>query len=166
MDHLQPEKQHPRFPAIAETEEDLCRALWLSVALQAIIDASSKSRKRTAIRDKSQALSWLSDPLDDESDLAYVCDLAAIDYRRLRKRFRKIMSGEVESVDFRCLKKLVNEEAKQENRNRYFARCRKNARHRLERISTSAATPLSTAIVSFRKTEPHSPSFLNTADGF
>lgn len=138
MTNIQTEKSNQRFPAIAETEEDLCRALWLSVALQAIIDASSKSRKKTANRDKSQALSWLSDPLEDESDLAYVCELAGIDYRRLRKRFRKIMSGEVESVDFRCLKKLVNEEAKPENRKRYFARARKNARLRQERVAIQA----------------------------
>lgn len=121
---------------IDETEDDLCRALWIAVAIQAIIDASSKSRKKSAIKERSRALQWLSDNSDEESDLAWVCDLAGIDFRELRKRFKKSLRNPNESIDFRCLKKAGIDNRGTESRKRYFARARKNARLRQERTAT------------------------------
>ena len=118
---------------IDESEDDLCRALWISVAIQAIIDAGSKSRKRAAIKDRSSALQWLSDGGEEESDLAFVCDLAGIDFRQLRKRFKKSLREPEDSIDFRCLKKVGVKSNSPESRMRYFARARKNERLRIER---------------------------------
>ena len=118
---------------IDETEEDLCRALWLAVAIQAIIDATSKSRKKSAIKNKSQALLWLADNADDESDLALICDLAGIDFRMLRKKFKQVLRNPSDSIDFRCLKKAGIDNRGTESRKRYFTRVRKNARLKQER---------------------------------
>jgi hypothetical protein len=118
---------------IDETEEDLCRALWLAVAIQAIIDATSKSRKKSAIKERSQALQWLADNADEESDLALICDLAGIDFRMLRKKFKQVLRNPSDSIDFRCLKKAGIENRGAESRKRYFARVRKNARLKKER---------------------------------
>lgn len=133
---------------IDETEDDLCRALWIAVAIQAVIDASSKSRKKSAIKEKSLALQWLSDNADDESDLAWVCDLAGIDFRELRKRFKKSLRNPAESIDFRCLKKAGIENRGAESRKRYFARARKNARLRQERSATQAASDKQVLVIS------------------
>jgi hypothetical protein len=122
----------PETP-IEETEEDLCRALWLAVAIQAIIDASSKSRKKSAIKERSQALQWLADNADEESDLALVCDLAGIDFKMLRRKFKQMLRNPSDSIDFRCLKKAGMEKRGTESRKRYFARVRKNARLKQER---------------------------------
>lgn len=119
---------------IDETDDDLCRALWIAVAIQAIIDASSKSRKKAAMKERSRALEWLSHNADEESDLAWVCDLAGIDFRELRKRFKSSLHNPAESIDFRCLKKTGIENRGTESRKRYFARARKNARLRRERL--------------------------------
>ncbi len=118
---------------IDETEEDLCRALWLAVAIQAIIDATSKSRKKSAIKEKSQALLWLADNADEDSDLALICDLAGIDFRMLRKKFKQVLRNPSDSIDFRCLKKAGIENRGAESRKRYFARVRKNSRLKRER---------------------------------
>jgi len=132
MDHNYSYDERPETP-IAETEEDLCRALWLAVAIQAIIDASSKSRKKSAIKEKSQALQWLADNADEESDLALVCDLAGIDFKILRKKFKEVLRNPSDSIDFRCLKKAGVGNRGAESRKRYFARVRKNARLKQER---------------------------------
>ncbi len=135
MDHDEKNQSREGTP-IDESETDLCRALWLAVAIQAVIDASSKSRKKSAIREKSSALQWLSDSSDEESDLACVCDLAGIDYRELRKRFKRSLREPENSIDFRCLKKAGIGNRGIESRKRYFARARKNARLRQERAAT------------------------------
>ncbi len=133
---------------IDETDDDLCRALWIAVAIQAIIDASSKSRKKCAIKEKSRALQWLSDNADEDSDLAWVCDLAGIDFRELRKRFKKTLSNPDESIDFRCLKKSGIENRGAESRKRYFARARKNARLRKERNPTQIESAKQVQVIS------------------
>ncbi len=125
--------QHENFESrtetpIDETETDLCRALWIAVAFQAIIDATSKSRKKPAIKDRSQALQWLADYSDEESDMALVCDLAGIDFRLLRKKFKQVLHDPHHSIDFRCLKKSGIDNSESEPRKRYFARARKNKR--------------------------------------
>lgn len=119
---------------IDETETDLCRALWIAVAFQAIIDATSKSRKKPAIKDRSKALAWLADNADEKSDLALVCDLANIDFKMLRKKFKQVLRNPSDSIDFRCLKKSGLECRETESRKRYFARARKNERIKQARL--------------------------------
>lgn len=133
MDNKENFESRPETP-IKETEEDLCRALWIAVAIQAIIDATSKSRKKSAIKEKSQALQWLADHADEESDLALVCDLAGIDFRMLRKKFKQVLRNPKDSIDFRCLKKSGIQNRGTESRKRYFARARKNERLKQERM--------------------------------
>ena len=133
---------------IDETDDDLCRALWIAIAIQAIIDASSKSRKKCAIKEKSSALQWLSDSADEDSDLAWVCDLAGIDFRQLRKRFKKSLRNTAESIDFRCLKKSGIDNQGTESRKRYFARARKNARLRQERTATQSESTEQIQVIS------------------
>jgi hypothetical protein len=132
MTHQDEFHSRPELP-IDETETDLCRALWIAVAIQAIIDASSKSRKKSAIKARSEALQWLGDQADEESDLALICDLAGLDFRMLRKRFKQALRNPADSIDFRCLKKAGIENRGTESRKRYFARARKNERIRRER---------------------------------
>ncbi len=119
---------------IDETDDDLCRALWIAVAIQAIIDATSNSRKKTAIKDRSQALLWLADHADEESDLEMVCDLAGIDFKILRKKFKQVLHDPNYSIDFRCLKKSGIASREIEPRKRYFARARKNERLKQKRL--------------------------------
>lgn len=133
---------------IDETEEDLCRALWLAVAIQAIIDATSKSRKKSAIKEKSQALQWLADNADEESDLALICDLAGIDFRMLRKKFKQVLRNPSDSIDFRCLKKAGIDNRGAESRKRYFARVRKNARLKQERDLIKSEEDSSVLVIS------------------
>lgn len=118
--------------SIDETETDLCRALWIAVAMQAIIDASSKSRKKAAIKARDEAVRWLMDPDNQSSDLAMVCDLAGIDATMLRKKFLQALRNPSDSIDFRCLKKCGISSRTPESRKRYFARVRKNDRLRRE----------------------------------
>jgi hypothetical protein len=128
-DYIEPRPGTP----IDETETDLCRALWLAVAVQAVIDATSNSRKKSAIRDKSNALMWLAENADGESDFSTVCDLADIEPENLRKIFKEIRHDPTRSLDFRCLKKMENGKRSCESRKRYFARVRRNDRLRRER---------------------------------
>jgi hypothetical protein len=132
---------------IDETETDLCRALWIAVALQAIIDATSKSRKKPAIKDRSQALQWLADYSDEESDLALVCDLAGIDFKILRGKFKQLLHDPHHSIDFRCLKKSGIDNRETESRTRYFARARKNERLKQERIEKQNLSTSQVAVI-------------------
>lgn len=122
----------PGIP-IDETETDLCRALWLAVAVQALIDATSGSRKKPAIKNKSNALKWLAENEDVNSDFETVCDLANIDPKDLRKMFKEIRRDPSRSLDFRCLKRMENGKRGVESRKRYFARARKNEQLRKKR---------------------------------
>ncbi|MFD0894751.1 hypothetical protein KBB96_04960 [Luteolibacter ambystomatis] len=114
---------------IQETEEDLCRALWLAVAIQALIDASGKGGNSAY---QTQAREWLLGKGGITSDFAAVCDLAGIDFAKTRRRFTKVLKGETESIDFRCTKKAHLRNRSQESRKRYFRRAERNARLRHE----------------------------------
>src|SRR5687768_8367304 len=114
---------------VQETEEDLCRALWLAVAIQALIDASGKGGNPAY---QAQAREWLLGKGGITSDFAAVCDLAGIDFEKTRKRFAKVLKGETESIDFRCTKKAHLRNRSQESRKRYFRRAERNARIRSE----------------------------------
>lgn len=132
MEHRDDFCSRPSTP-IDETETDLCRAIWIAVAMQSIIDASSRSRKKAAIKAREEATQWLMDNDDEGSDFAMVCDLAGIDPGMLRKSFLRVQHIPSESIDFRCLKKCGINNRGIESRKRYFARVRKNDRLKREK---------------------------------
>ena len=82
----------------------LCRALWLSVIAQALVDAKSKSRKLTNLRNRSRALAWFNDSLEEGSDFEFVCDLAGVRPGDVRRILKSMREGK-KTVDFRCLRK-------------------------------------------------------------
>ena len=57
--------------------------LWRAVITQALMDASSQSRKMEAKRTREDALKWLT---SDTSDFADVCDNAGLDADYVRSR--------------------------------------------------------------------------------
>ncbi len=118
------------YETIQETEEDLCRALWLAVAVQGLIDASGKGGNSI---DKARAQEWLVGRGGITGDFSTVCDLAGIDPERTKKRFQGILRGDVEQIDFRCMKKAYLKNRSEESRKRFFRRAEKNARLRRER---------------------------------
>lgn len=52
------------------------QSLWVAVITQALMDVSSNSRKREAIRDKKAAYEWLT---EGSEDFDAVCDMAGLD---------------------------------------------------------------------------------------
>lgn len=122
------------FPPIEETEEDLCRTLWIGVIVQAIIDATGKSANHL---DQAKALEWLKGKGGTTSEFAEVCHLAGIDFELTRKRCEELVTGN--GIDFRCLKKPKIENRANEDRKRYFRRAEKNARLRREKRELSIA---------------------------
>ncbi len=85
------------------TEPDLYRAIWLSVIVQALVDAKSRSKKAHLRKAKAEALSWFAQS-NESSDLAEVCELAGVSPADVRRVFKNMRKGE-KSVDFRALKK-------------------------------------------------------------
>ena len=86
-----------------EIEPDICRALWLSVIVQAIGDAKSRSKKPHLIKNRAEACSWFAQE-DEGSDFAQTCELAGVSPADIRRVFRNVRKGE-KAVDFRALKK-------------------------------------------------------------
>ena len=126
---------------IDQTEEDLCRCLWLAVAVQALIDASGKGGNSV---DQSQAREWLKARSGSDSEFATVCDLAGIDFERTRNQFEKVLKQEVEPIDFRCMKKAYAHNRSHEDRKRFFRRAERNARNRTRRIQRTDFADLTT----------------------
>jgi len=118
------------FGEIEEGDEDLCRALWISVIVQAFIDAGGKSTKARNIREQQQAMTWLSS--GEGSDFATVCDLAGVGFRTTQRRLFELLDSERETLDFRCLTKSWGKSQSVESRARFFQRARRNARNRQE----------------------------------
>lgn len=118
------------FQPIDEADLDLCRALWVSVALQAVIDARSNSKKREFVRSKEEALEWLNAEKEEESPFALVCDLAGIDFKEARKRLLTIVDSPNELADFRCIKKALLDNRGHELRSKYLGRMRRQQRLR------------------------------------
>lgn len=110
---------------IDETETDLCRALWVSTALQAVVDARSESKKRSLRKAKADALTWLQAEEGDESEFAIVCDLAGIDYKMARSRLLEIVKSREETADFRCIRKALQSNKGMELRSSYFKRMKR-----------------------------------------
>lgn len=109
---------------IPETDDDLCRALWLSVILQALLDARSKSAKPCYRKSRQEAREWFGLEGEQEvDDFAFTCELAGIDPIKMKKVVLRILSDETASVDFRCLKKVgMPNRACTESRPSYFRR--------------------------------------------
>ena len=125
---------------IDESETDLCRALWVSTALQAVVDARSQSKKRTLKKAKVEALEWLYAKEGDESEFAEVCDLAGIDYKMAQVRLLEIVNRPEENADFRCIRKALQDNKGMELRSLYFKRMKrletKRQLQRAKRLAT------------------------------
>lgn len=59
------------------------RALWRAVITQALMDASSQSKKKEMFYDKHQALHWLQ---SGGEDFKTVCDFAGLDPHYVREQ--------------------------------------------------------------------------------
>ena len=86
-----------------EIEPDICRAIWLSVIVQALLDAKNRSKKPHLRKARAEALSWFAQP-NENSDFAEVCEMAGVCPADVRRVFRNMRKGE-KAVDFRALKK-------------------------------------------------------------
>lgn len=123
---LVPESYSP----IENSEEDLCRSMWIAVILQAVIDAGGKNCNRV---DRDAAIRWLKGEHGYRSEFAAVCDLAGIDFERTRERCAAMLRGDVPTVDFRAMKKASPGNRTSENRKRYFRRAERNLNERSRR---------------------------------
>ena len=119
--HPLEEETRPALP-VDETDDDLCRALWLSVILQALTDARSKSAKRCKKLDRLRALQWIAGADDPDSDFARVCEFAGVDRLKMKRRIDSILAESSESVDFRVLKKMKQEQRSWEDRSKFLRR--------------------------------------------
>lgn len=117
------------FEAIQDGDEELCRALWLGVILQAILDAKGRFGN---IVTRSQARIWLEAREDSQSDFAAVCSLAGVDFEKTRKRCMELLNDRNSPIDFRAMKRDKDKNRTVNNRKRYFNRARK--RESLRRI--------------------------------
>lgn len=81
----------------------LCRALWLSVIAQAMVDAKNRSRKATVRRARTRAMAWFNQT-GGHSDFELVCDLAGVRPDDVRSVLKQVQEGE-KTIDFRCLRK-------------------------------------------------------------
>jgi hypothetical protein len=117
------------FLPVEEGEEDLCRALWISVIVQAFIDAKGNSSKSGNHRERKQAFDWLADE-SPEGEFAVVCDLAGLCHKKTQGRIKSLLASEYETLDFRCLTKAWGKAQTVESRVRFFNRARRNARNR------------------------------------
>ena len=133
------ENEERESQPIDETETDLCRTLWVSTALQAVVDARSKSKKRSLKKAKAEALEWLQATEGEESDFAVVCDLAGIDYKLARYRLLEIVQSTEETADFRCIRKTLQSNRGAELRSTYFKRMQRLETQRQLRRATLLA---------------------------
>ena len=106
---------------IPETDADLCRAMWIAVILQALLDAKSNSLKKCLQKKRAEAREWLGlDGKQDSEDYKYVCDLAGIDIVKMNRVIQRVLANEGEPLDFRCLKKARISNRGGEQRSSYF----------------------------------------------
>jgi hypothetical protein len=111
---------------ISETDDDLCRAMWISVILQAVLDAKSKSNKKCLQKQRQRAREWLGlDGHEDIDDYRLVCELAGIDIDKMNHVVTRVIAEEGAPLDFRCLKKAQMPNRTGELRSRYFRRLEK-----------------------------------------
>lgn len=116
---------------IDKTDNDLCRALWISVIVQAMIDIGVRATNSENKRRRSEVLQWLGQDPDAINDFETVCSLAGLEPSAIRKIMKDILRGKGPSIDFRATKRALAKNRGQEDRKRYFRRARKNQRNRL-----------------------------------
>ena len=121
---------------IPEGDEDLCRALWLGVIVQAVNDAKSKRSRSCYQKDRACALRWIMGTGEDEGkDFKKVCGLAGVDPIKLRRIIDQALAGKHDGFNFRCLMKHAScaRRDEPESRKSYFKRMRKADTKRLRR---------------------------------
>ena len=116
---------------IDKTDNDLCRALWISVIVQAMIDIGARATTIENKRRRSDVLKWLGQDPEAIDDFETVCSLAGLEPSAIRKIMRDILRGKGPSIDFRATKRALAKNRGQEDRKRYFRRARKNQQNRL-----------------------------------
>jgi hypothetical protein len=122
---------------IEEGNEGQCRALWLAVILQAILDARGKYGNSVEQR---QAKIWFKGRGGPRSAFAAVCDLAGVDFEKTRKRCQLVLADSSGALDFRVMKRDKEENRTAKGRRRYLKRAERNANLRLARgLALSAA---------------------------
>lgn len=125
------------YPPIDESETELCRALWVSVCVQAVVDARSETNDPKLKPQKAIAMEWLRAEEGEESDLAEVCSLAGLDFEKTQTRLLELATDDDRFLDFRCLKKALMSNRGIESRSSYFKRLRRQERYRKEKINPS-----------------------------
>lgn len=132
--HLSPDNDNdsplPPLGPIEQTDEDLCRTMWVAVIFQAVIDAGGKNCNHL---EQAKAREWLEGRGDILSDFAAVCDLAGVDFEKTRARCAYLVQSKDEPLDFRCMKKPPLRNRMKEDPRRYYQRVARNARLRNER---------------------------------
>lgn len=127
---------------IDETDNDLCRALWISVIVQAMIDIGVRTPGRENLQRRSEVLQWLGQNPEEIEDFETVCSLAGVEASEVRRIMKNILRGRSSGIDFRATKRALAKNREQEDRKRYFRRARKNQRNRLrfqsERVRSAA----------------------------
>ena len=80
------------FSTIYKKEIHAFKSLWKAVITQALMDASSNSKKKFAKKQKIEALKWL---LDDKknSDFERVCCLADLEYQKVFAKVKIALSN-------------------------------------------------------------------------
>ena len=126
------------FDPIEQGEEDLCRALWIAVIVQAFVDAGGKSSKAGNLRERQRARDWLAAD-NENSEFATVCDLAGLCFRQTQKRLNELLGSDFETLDFRCLTKAWGKAQTVESRARFFKRARRNAMNRRTAVIRSGS---------------------------
>jgi len=109
-------------------DEDLCRALWLAVIVQAVNDANSKRSRPCHQEDRKDALAWLNGSGSDQGkDFEKVCELAGVDPIKLRRIIAQALAGKHDGFNFRSLTKhtVCSRRGDPEDRRSYFKRLRK-----------------------------------------
>lgn len=125
------EYPHRESKPIDETDNDLCRALWISVIVQAMIDLGAKSPGKEHQHRRSEVIQWLGSNPEEREDFETVCSMAGVDSSEVRRVMKGIIRGTVPHVDFRATKKALVKNREREDRRRYFRRARKNQRLKL-----------------------------------
>ena len=65
-------------------------SLWRAVLLQALIDASSNSKKKIFRKRKIEAQIWLSSK-KNKQDLEFICALAGLDFKKSQENITKAL---------------------------------------------------------------------------
>jgi hypothetical protein len=78
--------------SIHAREINAFKSLWMSVITQALMDASSHSKKMFARKQKIEALKWLLDEKNNE-DFKRVCGLADLDHQEVLLKVKKALAN-------------------------------------------------------------------------